>query len=66
MHAKAKGAYNLDKASRGLKHLEHFVMWSSFVSVSGNEGMRLPFIKLQRDCLSCDCHPSHIQSWCSC
>ena len=38
MHAKAKGAYNLDKASRGLQHLEHFVMWSSFVASAGNEG----------------------------
>lgn len=35
---KAIGAYNLDKASRGISTIEHFVMWSSIVSYSGNEG----------------------------
>lgn len=38
MHAKAKGARNLDKASRRLKDLDYFVMWSSFVASAGNEG----------------------------
>lgn len=39
MHAKAKGAANLDKVSRKCKELEHFVMWSSFVASAGNEGV---------------------------
>ncbi|KAK9803549.1 hypothetical protein WJX73_007935 [Symbiochloris irregularis] len=38
MHAKAHGAHNLDKASRRLDTLEHFVMWSSIVASAGNEG----------------------------
>ena len=38
MAPKAIGAYNLDKISRKLPHLEHFVMWSSFVANAGNEG----------------------------
>lgn len=38
MHAKAHGAYNLDKASRGIDTLEHFVLWSSLVAAFGNEG----------------------------
>ena len=39
MHGKAHGAFNLDKASRRLATLEHFVMWSSAVASAGNEGM---------------------------
>ena len=38
MAPKAIGAYNLDRISRKLHHLEHFVMWSSFVANAGNEG----------------------------
>jgi hypothetical protein len=38
MHAKAKGAVNMDQATRGCKSLDHFVMWSSFVASAGNEG----------------------------
>ena len=35
---KAMGALNLDTASRQLQHLEHFVMFSSVVVSTGNEG----------------------------
>ena len=38
MHAKAHGARNLDSATRGIKSLQHFVMWSSIVAAAGNEG----------------------------
>ena len=38
MHAKAHGAYNLDKVSRGIPSLEHFVLWSSLMAAYGNEG----------------------------
>ena len=35
---KAAGAWNLDAASRGLKHLTHFVCFSSIVAAAGNAG----------------------------
>jgi hypothetical protein len=42
---KAIGAYNMDRVSRSLPHLEHFVTWSSIVSHSGNEGTLLRWQK---------------------
>jgi fatty acid synthase len=39
---KAHGALNLDAATQGLPHLEHFVLFSSAVSSIGNEGVLLP------------------------
>ena len=39
--AKARGALNLDAACSGVSSLEHFVMFSSIVAGSGNEGKKL-------------------------
>ena len=35
---KAIGSWNLDAASRGLRHLDHFVFFSSIVATQGNAG----------------------------
>ena len=53
---KAIGSWNLDAASRGLRHLEHFVFFSSIVATQGNAGEqpgRQPF--LCKPCLACFC-----------
>ncbi len=39
---KAYGALNLDKVSKDLPHLEQFVIFSSVVSSTGNEGEHMP------------------------
>ena len=39
---KAAGAWNLDAASRDLKHLTHFVCFSSIVAAAGNAGDSAP------------------------
>jgi len=38
VNPKAMGGRNLDAATRQLPHLEHFVMFSSYVASAGNEG----------------------------
>ena len=38
MRPKAIGSWNLDAASRGLRHLDHFVFFSSIVATQGNAG----------------------------
>ena len=40
--AKARGAYNLDRACQHVATLDHFVMFSSLVSTVGNEGASGP------------------------
>lgn len=52
MHAKAHGGYNLDRASRRLKDLDHFVLWSSMVAGAGNEGESLGSAA-HADCICC-------------
>jgi hypothetical protein len=41
---KAHGALNLDAATQGLPHLEHFIVFSSIVASIGNDGMFLPVL----------------------
>ena len=51
---KAIGSWNLDAASRGLRHLDHFVFFSSIVATQGNAGEhpgRQPL--LCKPCLAC-------------
>jgi KR domain len=42
---KAVGAVNLDMFSRGISSLKHFVMFSSCVTMLGNQGGLLPALR---------------------
>lgn len=50
---KAHGALNLDAVSHSLPHLEQFVIFSSVVSSTGNEGARRPWQAAPCNAVSC-------------